>query len=116
MDEYAIRRLMLRWPMAANDPSAMDACDMKTMICCHWPVMPGNASMKTRVAMAMPAILGAAAKNAVTGVGEPSYTSGVHIWNGTAEILNAMPAATKTRPKITPLPTLPCSVDAMTGK
>ncbi len=32
------------------------------------------------------------------GVGEPSYTSGVHMWNGTAEILKAIPASTKTRP------------------
>ena len=38
------------------------------------------------------------AKKAVTGVGAPSYTSGVHIWNGTAEILNARPAETNTRP------------------
>ena len=63
---------MLRWPMAANEPSAMEAMEMKTMICCHWPTMFGKASMNTRVAMAMPAILGAAAKKAVTGVGEPS--------------------------------------------
>ena len=28
------------------------------------------------------------------------------MWNGTAEILKAMPAATKTRPKMTPRPTL----------
>ncbi len=63
---------MLRWPMAAKDPSAIDAMAMKTTICCHCPTMPGNASMKTRVAIAMPAIFGAAAKKAVTGVGAPS--------------------------------------------
>ena len=29
--------------------------------------------------------------NAVTGVGAPWYTSGVHTWNGTAATLNAEP-------------------------
>ncbi len=33
-------------------------------------------------------ILGAIEKNAVTRVGEPSYTLGAHIWKGTAVILN----------------------------
>jgi hypothetical protein len=31
-------------------------------------------------------------RNAVTGVGEPSYTSGVQKWKGTALILNPNPA------------------------
>ena len=33
------------------------------------------------------------ARNAVTGVGEPSYTSGVQKWNGTDDILYPIPAA-----------------------
>jgi hypothetical protein len=39
-------------------------------------------------------------KNKVTVVGDPSYTSGAHIWNGTAEILNAKPTKIKTIPKV----------------
>ena len=31
--------------------------------------------------------------NAVTIVGAPSYASGVHMWNGTADTLNANPTA-----------------------
>src|SRR5438309_6478708 len=31
-------------------------------------------------------------RNAVIGVGAPSYTSGAHMWNGTAAILNPTPA------------------------
>ena len=31
-------------------------------------------------------------RNAVIGVGAPSYTSGAHMWNGTAAILKPMPA------------------------
>ena len=34
--------------------------------------------------------------NAVTGVGAPWYTSGVHMWNGTAATLNANPTSRKT--------------------
>ena len=34
-------------------------------------------------------------RNAVIGVGAPSYTSGAHMWNGTAAILNPMPATTR---------------------
>ena len=41
----------------------------------------------------------AAAMNAVSGVGAPSYTSGVHMWNGAAEALNASPAMIMARPK-----------------
>ena len=36
------------------------------------------------------AILGTTAKKAVIDVGAPSYTSGVHIWKGAIEILNAI--------------------------
>ncbi len=72
MDEYAIRRLILRWPMAAKAPSAIEAMATKTTICCHCVNIPGNATMVVRTNMAMPATLGAAAKNAVIGVGAPS--------------------------------------------
>ncbi len=39
---------------------------------------------------------------AVTGVGAPSYTSGVHMWNGTADSLKARPATTNTMPITSP--------------
>ncbi len=63
---------MLRWPIAANEPSTIEAMETKTRICCHCEVMPGNAMTAARTNMAMPATFGAAAKNAVTGVGAPS--------------------------------------------
>ena len=50
----------------------------------------------------MAATLGAIANKAVTGVGAPSYTSGVHIWNGAAETLNANPDSRNTTPIIIP--------------
>ena len=36
--------------------------------------------------------------NAVTGVGAPWYASGVHMWNGAADALNARPAITIASP------------------
>src|ERR1700724_4640470 len=85
--------------MAAKEPRAMDAIETNTTICCHCSSTPGKATMVGRTNIAMPAIFGAAAKNAVTGVGAPSYTSGVHIWNGTAETLKQKPANKNTIPK-----------------
>lgn len=58
--------------------------------------------MVVRTNMAMPATFGAAAKKAVIGVGAPSYTSGVHIWNGTTETLKQKPANRKTSPNTSP--------------
>src|SRR4051794_17674037 len=40
-------------------------------------------------------------KNAVIGVGAPSYVSGAHVWNGTADTLNANPTTQKTMPSVT---------------
>ena len=39
--------------------------------------------------------------SAVTGVGAPSYTSGAHMWKGTAATLKASPAATRATPQYT---------------
>src|SRR5678810_641093 len=50
---------MLRWPMAANEPSAIEAIETKTTICCHSCVMPGNATTVARTKMAMAATFGA---------------------------------------------------------
>ena len=59
-------------PIAAKAPSTIEASATKTTICCQEWVMPGNATTVARTKMAMPATFGAAAKNAVTGVGAPS--------------------------------------------
>ena len=63
---------MLVWPIAAKAPSTMDAMARNQMICCHCGLMPAKAVPATRISSAMAATLGAAAKNAVTGVGAPS--------------------------------------------
>jgi hypothetical protein len=42
--------------------------------------------------------LGIIAKNIVDEMGEPSYTSGDHIWNGAAPILNNKAIKTNNKP------------------
>ena len=51
-----------------------------------------------RSANAKAASLGAVPTSSVIGVGAPSYTSGTHMWYGTAPSLNAIPETTNTRP------------------
>ena len=51
-----------------------------------------------RSSAANAATLVADAMNAVTGVGAPWYTSGVHMWNGTAATLNPRPTSSNTVP------------------
>ena len=58
----------------------------------------GRACTSTRNSAANAAAFVAADMNAVTGVGDPSYTSGVHMWNGTTAILNPSPASTSAVP------------------
>ena len=47
-----------------------------------------------------PAVFEATDRNAVTGVGAPSYVSGAHWWNGTAETLNAKPTMMRKMPAV----------------
>ena len=63
---------MLRWPIAATAPSAIDNSERTATT---WPQSPGTApkaSCRTRANRPIAAILGAEAKKAVTGVGAPS--------------------------------------------
>ena len=53
---------------------------------------PMNATSNSRSSTPSEATFVATAMNAVIGVGAPSYTSGVHWWNGATEDLKARPA------------------------
>ena len=48
---------------------------------------PASAEWKIRIASAKPAAFGPTERNAVNGVGAPSYTSGHHMCHGTAATL-----------------------------
>src|SRR5262245_52232230 len=62
---------------------------------------PGSPSRKIRSSIANDADFDPTDRNAVTGVGAPSYTSGAHMWNGTAAILKPTPATTRITARIT---------------
>src|SRR5690348_3949568 len=108
IDEYASMRLMLSWRTAVMLPTVIVIAAITTIGLAQPSVpngttSPPSAVPNTRIIAATAAALTAAAMNAVTGVGAPSYASGAHMWNGTAATLkpNAMismkPPAT-TRP------------------
>src|ERR1700730_13174260 len=58
----------------------------------------GKDTWNTRSSAANPATLVADDMKAVTGVGAPWYTSGVHMWNGTAATLNPRPTSNNAKP------------------
>src|SRR5215510_12376533 len=62
---------------------------------------PPSATPNTRIIAAIAADLIAAAMNAVTGVGAPSYASGAHMWNGTAATLKPNATTSRNAPAIT---------------
>ena len=59
---------------------------------------PISMTSRTRSSTPNAAAFVATAMNAVTGVGAPSYTSGVHWWNGAIEALKQRPTTTSATP------------------
>src|SRR6266851_6570189 len=106
--EYASMRLMLLCAMATMLPMAIDSTESTTSIWLQSPCEPAKASGSNRMASANAASFEAVPMNTVTLVGEPSYTSGIHMWKGTAPNLNPMPTMRKampnTRPMLSPNP------------
>src|SRR5262249_28502843 len=92
--EYASIRFTLSCPSADRFPIVIVAIARHPASTGHGvstapaspPVAP-NASANNPTKIATPAAFGPTDRNAVTGVGAPSYTSGVHMWNGAALIL-----------------------------
>src|SRR5215212_10650499 len=97
---------MLVCPIAASAPSTIEAIATITTRICQAPTSDANDVPITRSSSDIAATFGAVAKNTVTGVGAPSYTSGVHMWNGTADTLNASPTSTNTMPTTSPAETV----------
>src|SRR5690348_4152973 len=92
-------RLRLLCAIAAMLPIASDSTAMAgSMIRQSGAIVP-MPSCNRRKAIAKAASLGAELMNATTGVGAPSYTSGIHMWNGAAPNLKPMPITRNTRPK-----------------
>ena len=100
MELYATNLFKLVCPIAATAPNNIEAIDKKIKIVCHSSIKFKKGTYKNLIKTDKAAILGTIVKNNVTEVGDPSYTSGAHIWNGTAEILNAKPTSMKTMPNV----------------
>src|SRR5512138_1053785 len=108
MEEYARRRFRFVCPSAVKLPSVMVTAETTPTTAGHGipasasakpvdgAVGPANADPKKRSASAKPAAFGPTERNAVNGVGAPSYTSGHHMCHGTAAILYPTPAVTNT--------------------
>ncbi len=62
------------------------------------PVLAAGEIWNRRTITANTATFDAVARNAATGAGAPSYTSGVHRWNGTSDSLKARPISIIARP------------------
>src|SRR6516164_3005781 len=61
----------------------------------HWDSSGSSVDRNTRTNAANAAAFTPVDMNAVTIVGAPSYASGAHMWNGTAEILKQRPTASR---------------------
>ena len=95
---YASIRFRLRCASATRFPTTIVIAANHQTISVHTTVTGPSASSSTRSIAANAAALTAAAMNAVMGVGAPSYTSGVHMWNGTAATLKAKPTSSMPIP------------------
>src|SRR5919199_1256928 len=81
---------MLPTVIVSTASGASNICQSKPLV--------GATSKNTRKNAANAAVLVATLINAVTGVGAPSYTSGVHQWNGTSATLNPKPTTSNPAP------------------
>src|SRR5437016_13584519 len=87
MDEYASMRLMFGWTSAITFPRIIVSAATIQITDPQRSWIEGNAVRKMRNRTANPAAFGPTDMNPVTGVGAPSYTSGVQTWNGATATL-----------------------------
>src|SRR6266536_857531 len=95
IEEYASMRLTFDCVTAAKLPTVIVTAASTQNSRRQSAFIDGIPSTKIRISIANDAAFDPTDRNAVTGVGAPSYTSGAHMWNGTAAILNPMPATTR---------------------
>src|SRR5215510_10873486 len=95
MLEYASIRLMLLCSTPSTAPAIIVTAAMAPRIGPQWPCIGSSVERNTRANAANAAAFTAVDMNAVTTVGAPSYASGVHMWNGTADTLKQNPTASR---------------------
>ena len=102
--------------MAAKLPTNNDTTAKMPNICDQSANSVPKPPTKIRNVNTTAAILGAVPTNAATEVGAPSYTSGTHIWKGTAPNLKATATTINTKPSFNNQPfAIPLCVFAMTS-
>src|SRR5262245_66661611 len=101
MDEYASMRFRFDCVNAAKFPTVIVTIERTSNSSRQSSFIAGSPSRKIRSSIANDAAFDPTDRNAVIGVGAPSYTSGAHIWNGTAAILKPTPATTRITARIT---------------
>src|SRR5688572_10420928 len=93
MLEYASSRLTFDCATPTTVPTIIVAAAITQTTPLHSSRSGSNAARKTRTNAANAAAFTPVDMKPVTDGGAPSYASGVHMWNGTAEILNAKPTS-----------------------
>src|SRR5581483_2686659 len=95
MLEYASMRLTLVCVTPTNVPRIIVAAATTQSTALQSPRSGSNAARKTRANAANAAAFTPVDMKPVTAGGAPSYASGVHMWNGTADTLKANPTNNK---------------------
>src|SRR5436189_3496094 len=91
MEEYASMRLTLFWSRAPTLPSVMDNTAETQISHSQALLVVSMAPNRMRSSTAKAAAFGPVDIKPTMGAGEPSYTSGVQMWNGAEATLNPMP-------------------------
>src|SRR5664279_3094715 len=110
-EEYASLRFMSVWVIPMTEPMIMDAAAMMATTGCQVQLIGCSAEKQTRSIAANAATLVQEAMNAVTGVGAPWYTSGVHRWKGPTDALNSRPTTTSAMPPSSSASLVPPALD-----
>src|SRR4029453_19635394 len=84
-------RLRFDWASATTLPTVIVSAAIPHNSPDQSACAPPSATTSTRMSAAKAAALDPVAMKEVIVVGAPWYTSGDHMWNGTAEILNPKP-------------------------
>src|SRR6266568_3289215 len=95
MLEYASIRLTLFCSTPSTVPAIIVSAAMTESTGTHCACIGSSVERNTRTNAPNAAALTPVDMNAVTIVGAPSYASGVHMWNGTAETLKQKPTASR---------------------
>src|SRR3989454_7949951 len=100
MLEYASMRLIDRWGIARTFPTVCVTIARIASVTTQSTWTLNRPIRKTRNRATIPTFFEAAVRSTLIVVGDPWYTSGAHIWNGTTATLNPKPAIKRTRAMI----------------